>query len=159
MKKIPLTQGKFAIVDDEDYERLIKNGKWCIAGTYAIRGVKTLGLRKTRTMTYMHRFILNAPKNMQVDHINGDRLDNRKCNLRICSPAQNSVNRGKNKNNKSGYKGVCWDSNAEKWRAYINVNYKKVHLGLFTCPIEAARRYNEAAIKHHGDFAQLNQIP
>ena len=93
-----------------------------------------------------------------IDHINGNSLDNRKLNLRICTNSQNLMNRGKNKNNTSGYKGVRLINSNKKWRAQIQ--YKKIfyHLGCFEKRIDAAKAYNEAAIKFHGEFANLNKI-
>ena len=159
MKQIPLSQGKFALVDDDDYERIIQIGRWCVARRYAVR-VEKKGYRKQKQHTvYMHRIILNAQKGTQIDHVNGNGLDNRKCNLRICTPLENSRNKGVSKNNKSGFKGVSWFKLNGKWRAYIDVDGKKVYLGFFNCSIKAAKAYNEAAVKYFGEFARLNEIP
>jgi hypothetical protein len=104
----------------------------------------------------MHRQILGAPPGQQVDHINGDTLDNRRVNLRLATHGQNQHNRGKYRNNKSGYKGVSWDKAAGKWRAQIKFNNKKYNLGRYHDPIEAALAYDAAAIRLHGAFARLN---
>lgn len=106
----------------------------------------------------MHRQILglahNDPRN--GDHKNGDKLDNRRSNLRIASSVENRQNVGIRKNNRSGYKGVSWSRVANKWHAYITVNWKKVHLGSFDNIIEAARAYDASALYHFGEFACLN---
>lgn len=107
----------------------------------------------------MHRFILGItdPK-IQVDHINGDSLDNRKINLRLCSNSENSRNRGANKNNTSGYKGVRFRKEYGTYFATITVNRKEIYLGSFKTGKEAATAYNEAAIKYHDKFANLNEV-
>lgn len=150
MKKIPLTQGKFAIVDDVDYERLSKFKWYCHCG-YARR----MGDGKA---IHMHREILSPPDGFIIDHANGNRLDNRRENIRICTFAQNTQNAERRSDNSSGYKGVSWHTN-KKWRTQIIVNGKVTHVGMFSNIIDAARAYNEAAIKYYGEFAKLNEIP
>lgn len=156
-RQIELSQGKFATVDDADYEflrqwkwfaRKAPDGKW-----YAVRGKRTLlGARHVQ----MSRALLGVSGKVVVDHINGDTLDNRRCNLRECSTAQNAINRGTPHNNKSGYKGVSWYARFNQWRAVIRVNYRLVHLGYFDSPEDAARAYDMAAKEHFGEFAVLN---
>lgn len=151
MKKIALTgmygNGKFAIVDDDDFDRVNKF-KWYLSGKYP---AKSLGVRPNRTKIYLHTFIMNTPKGMVTDHINGDELDARKSNLRICTVSQNTMNSKKSKNTSSKYKGVC---RINPWRAYIG---RRI-LGHFSSEIEAAKAYNEAAIKEYGEYAKLNII-
>lgn len=106
----------------------------------------------------LHRIIANAPQNMTVDHINGNKADNRRSNLRICAQAENSRNVRTSKSNTSGYKGVWWHCQNKKWRASITLNGKPIHLGLYDDKIEAAKAYNKAAIRYHGEFAKLNKI-
>lgn len=157
MKKIPLTQGKFALVDDEDYERLIAMGKWqCVGRGKKVYAVKMFWKKKH---IIMHRFIVDAPIGFEVDHINGDGLNNRRENLRICTVSENGRNLSKRKDNTSGFKGVNWHKQKSKWRARIQLDKKRIDVGYFDCPIEAARAYNAAAIKYHGEFAKLNEIP
>lgn len=160
MVEIQLTQGKVALVDDEDFERL-SQFKWC-AYTGGCNYYAMTNIRKKdgkRTSLQMHRFIMSVfDSKTIIDHINGNGLDNRKDNLRICTQAENTRNRSKSLNNTSGFKGVYWHKYDKKWHAQIIINYKKIHLGIFTCKIEAAQAYNQAAIKYHGEFAQLNQI-
>lgn len=152
MKEIPLTQGLVALVDDDDYEWLMRR-RW-----HANRNRPTAKFYAQSVInkknTIMHRLILGARKGEQVDHINGDGLDNRRTNLRICNGSQNQHNRKLQINNKSGYKGVYF--NKRKWTARIVVNNKKIYLGRFTDPTEAARAYDEAAKKLHGEFARTN---
>ena len=116
------------------------------------------GGRRSRRQAGMplHRLIMNTPKGMQTDHINGDTLDNRKQNLRICTAAENQRNRGPTKNNKSGFKGVGWHTRNKKWYARIMHNNKRTYLGSFKDKEEAARAYDRKAIELHGEFAKLN---
>jgi AP2 domain-containing protein/HNH endonuclease len=106
----------------------------------------------------LHRLIMNAPADKEVDHINGDTLDNRRCNLRICSHKENLRNQKLPKNSKSGYKGVTWYKRIKKWRSHIRLNKKQIHLGYFDDIKLAANAYNEAAIKYFGEFAKLNDL-
>ncbi len=160
MKEIQLTQGKVALVDDEDYDYLnqwkwfanLQNGKF-----YARRNIPKISGKRGSLL--MHRLILNMlnPK-MQVDHLNHFTLDNRKCNLRICTDAENKRNREMNKNNLSGYKGISFDKRVNKYHSSISINKKRFFLGSYIDPIDAARAYNEAALKYHGEFAHINKI-
>lgn len=158
MKEIPLTQGKVALVDDEDYERLMAMGKWYVETIgYAAKNIPVMnGTVKKYTIQRMHRVISNAGEKDHVDHINGDRLDNRRCNLRLCTQAQNLGNQRTSKNNHLGVKGVTLFGS--KFRARITINYKQIYLGLFDSLEDAIIAYNEAAIKYHGEFAKLNQL-
>jgi hypothetical protein len=101
---------------------------------------------------------MNAPKNMQVDHIDNNKLNNIKSNLRLCNHTENMINRPTHSNSKSGYKGVIFYKRLNKYMAKINVNKKQLYLGLYIDPIHAARVYNAAALKYHGEFAHLNKI-
>ncbi|MHC4424285.1 MAG: HNH endonuclease [Planctomycetota bacterium] len=152
-KRIPLTRGKFAIVDDEDHERL-KGHKW-----YLVKGKSTyyaatrLGNDK---IISMHRMIMNLPEGREVDHINHDGLDNQKHNLRICTHKQNCRNRSPNRNSLSSYKGVTrfWG----KWVAILHSEGKHHYLGRYKSEIEAAKAYDAKAQELFGEFACLNFV-
>ena len=158
MKIISLSQGKVAKVDDGDFDWL-NQWKWSAHKNrntfYAVRAVR-VGLKQK--FLFMHRLILGLDfgDKRQADHINMDGLDNRRENLRIVTASENRCNRGKTKANTSGYKGVSWHKQLKKWRADIQVNGKFKHLGLFYDPVEAARAYDLAAKRLHGDFATTN---
>lgn len=108
---------------------------------------------------FMHRLIVNAPKGMEVDHINGNGLDNRRCNLRIASPSENQQNRQTKKlGTHSRFKGVTWHRNAQKWQAGIKKEGRSIHLGLFEAEVDAAIAYNHAAIQMFGEFAHINSL-
>ncbi len=153
MREIPLTQGCIALIGYEDYE-LISKYKW-----YAIkRKSKYYAQAKVENKNmYMHRMILSVldPK-VFVDHENGNTLDNRRENLRICNASQNQHNRGSTKNSSSIFKGVSWHNGAKAWYSRIKINRKEFSIGLFDCEIEAAKAYDIKAKELHGDFARLN---
>src|SRR3990167_558613 len=157
MKKILLTQGKFALVDDIDFKYL-NQFKWCCykdrsGGWYVQR-------RNGKTTMYMNRSINNARKGVVVDHKNGNGLDNQRENSRICTIAENVRNRrGLNKNNKSGFRGVCWSKSHKSWQVEIRLNKKAIWLGRFKSLIKASKKYDEAAIKYFGEFSSLNFPP
>lgn len=157
MIKVPLTREQIAIIDDEDWN-LIKDYNWYAKksrNTFYAQAYVIGSNRKGRKTISMHRLIIGAQPGQQVDHKNGDGLDNRRFNLRLVTNAQNSMNR-KKVGGTSQYKGVCFDKNRNKWQSYIRINYKRIHLGRFLTEIEAAKRYDEAAIKYFGEFARLN---
>ncbi|MGC4375768.1 AP2 domain-containing protein [Fictibacillus sp. Mic-4] len=151
-REIPLTKGKVAIVDEEDYEKLSRY-KWFTHGEgYAARAI----WKPKRGIILLHRQIIGAKAGEIVDHINGDRLDNRKKNLRISDykgNARNTVQRKKN-----GYKGVYRTRNNQRWRACISTGGKQIHIGTFDCEIEAALAYNKKALELFGEFARINEI-
>jgi len=139
------------IIDDEDFERVSAiNWRPIGVGRYFGIGKRVNGKYK---LTWLHRFIINAPAGVEVDHVNLNTLDNRKCNLRICTRTQNMHNRFKYKNNSSGYKGVCKDHNS--WRATIVIENKKVYLGNFKTKEEAYDAYCEASAKYHKEYGRL----
>jgi HNH endonuclease len=156
MKEITLTRGKIAFVDDWNYEWL-NQFKWCVRRNrkngqwYALRQVS--GGRKKQLM---HRVLLGDPVGMQIDHRDGNGLNNTESNLRIATPTQNQCNRGKTKANTSGFKGVTKFKG--KWKAQIQVNKKLLYLGLFDTAVEAAAVWNWAAKKFHGEFAFQNEF-
>ena len=141
-----------ATVDDCDFE-WANQWKWRSCGGYAVRAKK---VGRGSKCVAMHREMLSVPKGMEVDHINSYGLDNRRENLRICTTTENAKNRKINKNNTSGYKGVHWHKTANTWQVYLACNKKRIHIGHFTCLIKAAKAYDEAARKYHGEFANTN---
>ena len=149
---IPLTQGKFAIVDAEDYERLSRH-KWCAAKSngrfYAQR------TENGRTIK-MHREIMNPPPGMVCDHKNHNTLDNRKSNLRICTVSQNQQNRLPSTGGTSQYKGVAWNEGHQKWAAQIQHNRRQIHIGYYDYEADAAIAYDDMAVELFGEFACLN---
>jgi len=157
-RKIPLTRGKFAIVDSDDYIRLAKY-KWRICKTkgknvlYAERSVRLPNGKYSRIL--MHREVLHIREGFVIDHINRNGLDNRRANLRPATVAQNAQNSSKRKN-RSGYKGVWYAKDKRKWRAAIWHNNKREHLGYFDSPRRAALSYDAAAKKYHKEFASFN---
>jgi len=147
------------LIDDEDYEK-IKDYTWFATKknndfyiTHSMRSEYNL-----RSSIRLHRIIMNCPKNKMVDHINHDTLDNRKCNLRICTHSENIRNSRKRKNTSSIYKGVRFHKRDKKWIASITLNKNNLCLGYFNNEKLAGIAYNEAAIKYHGEFASLNDI-
>lgn len=150
VKQIPLTQGKFAIVDDEDYGWL-NQWKWCTMQTpYGFVAVR----RKGKSTMYMHRLITGAVHGKEVDHKNHIRLDNRKANLRVCTRSQNAKNQVLQKNTASRYKGVRRRCN--RWQARIMNNRKSFYLGSYKTENEAAKAYDSEAVRLFGEFAYLN---
>lgn len=145
MKHIKLTNGKETIVDDDDFE-FLSQWRWSYTKGYAFRKDKD---RKT---IYIHRVINKTPNNLITDHVNRNKLDNRKSNLRTATFGQNNLNSVRR--NKSGYRGVI--SHQGKWMATIKSNCKFKYLGIFNNKEEAALAYNQAAIKHFGKLANLN---
>jgi hypothetical protein len=153
MKTIPLPRGLVCLVDEEDYDD-VSRFKWGIDGAgYVHRQYTEDGKRRSELL---HRRInkLTRGDDTEIDHRNGDKLDNRRENLRICSKQQNQRNVGLISTNKSGFKGVC-KGRRGKWRAQIQVNKKQIYLGEFFCPKEAYAAYCRAAEKIHGEFANL----
>lgn len=160
MKEIKLTQGKVALVDDEDYGWL-NQWKWYAFNghrdnKYAARDIRIN--KDNKKVIFMHRFILDCPWNMFVDHINHNGLDNRRSNIRLCSHRQNCFNKSPKRNGTSKYVGVYLDTRnlSKMWRSAIFMGVKKIHLGYFKTEEEAAAAYDRMAIKLYGEFANLN---
>lgn len=159
MKKIKLTQGKFALVSDEDYE-FLSQWRW-----YAHKGHKTYYARRNSSRVngkqitiHMHRVIAERMEIKSPDHTDQNGLNNQRNNLREATISQQAINRNLQSINTSGYRGVCWNKHAKKWIARICTNKIGIHLGYFDNIKDAARAYNEAAIKYFGEFAVLNKI-
>lgn len=152
MRKIYLSKGKCAVVDDCDYTHLSEHSWYVNYQGYACREVYLCTKSKKRKTIYMHREILDAssPK-VIIDHINRDKLDNRRANLRQCCRTKNTYNKAGRKGT-SEYKGVCFDKSRGKWLARIGTR----HLGRFNIETEAAMAYDNAAIERYGEYAYLN---
>lgn len=160
MKEIQLTKGQVTLVDDDDFEWLnqwkwyacVKNYKNAPDQYYALRAFG-------RGQISMHREILKPPAEMNVDHIDGNGLNNQKLNLRQATVSQNGCNRGKQKDNTTGYKGVRFTGMKKRpFRADIKLHGHRFYLGTYATAIEAARAYNEGALRLHGEFAHLNDV-
>lgn len=167
MKVIHLTKGRFSLVDDEDYER-VNQFKWhanekypgCFYAyrkawipseirTSKIKGLIYHGYYKTIPM---HRFIMNEPQNMEIDHIDGNGLNNQKNNLRLATHQQNMMNNRVRKTNKVGVAGICWDKANSKWRAFIQYKGKSYKLGRFTNIADAIKARKDKEKELFGDF-------
>ena len=162
MAKILLTQGKFAIVDDEKFDWL-NQWKWYahkVKDTYYARRDAWNGKTKKRHNIFMHHFIMNPPAGKETHHINNNGLDNRVCNMKVCSRSQNlaagDMNRCSNKS--SIYRGVGWDKVRNKWWAKITYQGKTINIGRYKRENQAAMAYNIKALKLFGDFACLNWL-
>lgn len=159
MKEIQLSKGKVALVDDE-YFTALSNYKWhAMKDGQNWYACMTIGSKNHQKRLMMHRVILQLEDPTIVcDHIDGDGLNNQKLNLRKCSNQENGRNRRVNRTNSTGYKGVLFKPARKMYQASINVNGKFIFGGHFPNAIEAAKRYNELALEHHGEFARLNPI-
>ena len=154
MKKVKLTQGKYALVDDADFVRL-NAFKWCCSNGYAMRRI--LKLDGKSKAWFMHWEILGKPsKGFEIDHRDMNRINNQRSNLRIATTSQNRSNRGKIKSNTSGFKGVSWHKRDKKWQANIQVVKKLTNLGNFSTAEEAYKAYCQACVKYHGEFANIS---
>lgn len=155
MIEIQLTKGLVAIVDDEDAD--LAGIRWHgRSNGYAARSVHS---KEKRSLIYLHRQVAEralGPSALHVDHVNGNRLDNRRANLRWATRSENNRNVKRSTRNSSGYKGAQWRGDAGLWRAYIKANDRQVSLGYYATAIAAARAYDAAAIRYFGPFARLN---
>lgn len=156
-KKIELTRGFEAIIDDADFERICKY-KWRVSvgrwGAYAVTWMRIDG--KGRHV-YLHRFLLGLPPEW-IAFVNGDALDCRRDNLRLTTASQSQTRRAVGANNRTGFKGVSFNQAAEKYKAYIKKDGKLHYLGMYETAKEAAAAYNEKARELFGEFAGLNVI-
>lgn len=164
MKQIPLTRGKFALIDDEDFERVSKF-KWHVVldrsgAFYAVSSIRYKIGYNGQGKIRMHRLLLGLERfdKRKVDHIDLDTLNNIKSNLRIATTSQNAANTFLMKDNASGFKGVLWHKRDKKYQSQIVVNRNSIFLGYFDDPIEAAKAYDREAIKHFGEFARTNKM-
>lgn len=159
MKEIELTKGQVALVDDLDYI-ILSAWKWVASKNgntfYALRHFMEGGKKHK---IYMHRYLMGeTDKKVFIDHRDRNGLNNQRDNLRVCTKAQNYANRNKAKNCSSKYVGVSWHKKSGKWAVMLCKDYKPIYIGLFTSEEAAAKAYNEAAIRIHGEFATTNII-
>lgn len=146
----------FVVVDREDYPYLSQFNWFVDRKGYALRSLPRNGGQSLKVR--LHRELIGAKKGEIVDHINRDKLDNRKSNLRIVTPSQSCMNQGLRKDNQCGYRGVSYRKDSGKWRAWINIDHKRTHLGSYTTADEAALAYNVAAMKYFQEYAVLNEV-
>lgn len=158
---IQLTKGYEAMIDAADLP-LVQQNKWfaqeayykdgSVRAVYALRQIRVNG---KLTPIRLHRVITDAADGFEVDHINGNGLDNRRANLRVCTKAQNQYNARRRRDNRSGFKGVIWSTKRQKWAAQIRFNKKTKMLGFFNCPTAAAIEYAKASAALHGEFGRV----
>ena len=159
MKDIPLTRGLVALVDDEDYE-LVDAFKWYVHRTgYVIRNVPHPEMTGKRIHLPIHRFIMGLPfgDSREVDHIDGNPLNNQRANLRVCTGKENARNKRTPTKSRAGLKGVYWRESRKKWIAQITVNGVHTYLGSYNTPEEAHAAYCEAAPRYHGEYANFGK--
>jgi len=162
MKTIALASGRgVALVDDDQFDRLTKFS-WYLRPDSGNRYAQTTLYCRVDNVprkftSSMHRFVVDCPRGFEVDHINGDGLDNRASNLRLCSHGQNLANMRRNRGG-SRYRGVSWHGASGKWRAQLSVDGRRMSLGVYDCEADAAIAYNAAALNRYGEFANLNKI-
>ena len=155
-RRIALTLGQYAIVDPEDYYAISKYNWFAVPSGSIYYAMRNDFAGHKYAPVSMHRQILPVPKGLVVDHINNNGLDNRRANLRGITEAQNRFNRCKRAKASSKFKGVCWHKLSERWMVNISANKHRIFLGYFDDEVKAAKAYDEAAKKYHGEFARLN---
>ena len=153
MKRIKLTQGKYALVDDADFEWL-SSFKWYPLGRLKKYVYKHSHGRNGKIIL-LHRLIMDCPQGKEVDHKDNNGFNNQRKNLRICTSSENQCNRGKTKSNTSGSVGIRWHKSDKKWEAFIGKDKKWIHLGNFKTKEEAVRARKKAEIKYHGKFRRI----
>ena len=153
---VPLSQGREAIINAEDVAAVAQLNWHAVKAPHgAFYAVSNLPrVNGKRFQIRMHRLLLAEPENCEVDHINGDGLDNRRSNLRLATSSQQKMNTAIRSNNKSGFKGVSWNTARQRWRATISANGKYHDLGTFKTPEQAHDAYLLAAATLHGEFAR-----
>ena len=160
MKKIQVTQGNFALVDNADF-KFLNQYRWCILKSgnqlYARHSLPRINGKNKHIL--MHVLILDTPKGMDTDHKDGNGLNNQRKNLRICTRSENQRNRGVQKGNIAGIKGVSLHRHNKKWTAQICLNKKKVYLGSFDTKEKAGDAYRRVCIKYHGEYAKMEPSP
>ena len=164
MQYIELTQGYVAAVDSADYERVSAHKWYASVRSRADGSVRVYAMRHVlregggRTAQMLHRFVTDTPMGMYIDHINGNGLDNRRANLRICTCSENLRNQRPKTGGSSAYKGVCWRKDRGKWVAGIKLNGEREHLGYFDSEQDAVKAYDRAALSAYGEYARTNGL-
>ena len=143
-----MKNGASFIFDIEDME-VVQSHTWSVARGHVRTTIDGRSV-------YLHQLLLGRSRDREIDHINGDKMDNRRCNLRPVTHAQNNQNKGLRRDSTTGYKGVCFDKRSGKYLAYINANGKRTYLGLFDDKLSAAYAYDTAALQLHGEYARPN---
>lgn len=166
MKNIALSRGYVAIIDDEDFEKVsqykwhasqhekkiyAKRKRWIPDESITTKQGKYVKKGYYKTIA-LHRVILDAPDDMEVDHINGNPLDCRKINLRVCSHEQNMWNLKGRSDSKSGYRGITWDKQTQKWRATLTYKKQFINIGRFDNLDDAIKAHQEKAKELFGEF-------
>lgn len=152
MKRITLTQGKNALVDDSDFAALSAY-KWCFGcGGYACR-------KENGKIILMHRQVLSAPTGLEVDHISRDKLDNQRLNLRLCTRSQNAMNSSGYLRTNTGLRGIYWMASRQRFRVTVRKDGRRITFGYFHTAAEAAAAYNAESARLHGPFAFQNRLP
>ncbi|MFH1719465.1 MAG: AP2 domain-containing protein [Planctomycetota bacterium] len=154
--RIPLTRGLYVKVDPGDYIWLSQFRWHCHKSERTYYAVRTLWQAGKSKKIMMHRLVAGTPSHLVCDHINRCGLDNRSRNLRNCTRRQNTLNQAGHCDSASRYKGVYWKKDVRKWAATIKAEGKRRHLGYFDGESDAAKAYDEAASRLHGEFAALN---
>ena len=155
LKELKMVCGSIALVDPDIYE-LAKNKTWRINTHGYPQWVSTKDGKSISLK--LHELVINVPKGKHSDHINRNKLDNRRCNLRIVTPSQNAMNAKIRTDGVSKYRGVHWKKEMNQWCASLGYRGKRIHLGYWEHEIDAAKAYNRGAIVHHGECANLNTI-
>lgn len=158
MRELRLATGEVALVDDEDYDRVAGSKWWLLTtpagGRYAYQPATRADGGHTSVL--MHRVIMNARPRQQVDHKNGNGLDNQKSNLRVCTISQNNANKKKRPGQSSQFKGVSWNKTRKRWQAFIKKEGRSMFIGYFDDETTAAKAYDAKAIELFGEFARPN---
>lgn len=164
-RRVKLLPDKYAKVEPRDYYDVSKYTWWARKTPRSYTAIRFIEKGRVLVPVHMHRQIMlkklkpesgELPANLLVDHKNRDATDNRRVNLRLATTSQNSMNRRKCKGTSSKYKGVSWDNRKKLWKAAIQIDRKNRHLGYFESEMEAAKVYDKAARKYHGEFAYQN---
>lgn len=152
MKCIPLTRGLSALIDDVDFE-LVSKHRW---HARAVKNRSYASSKINGKNVSLHAYLLTPPQNSDIDHIDGNGLNNQRFNLRICSHMENMANQKQHRDSKSPYKGIWRAQHCDRWAVQLVYRGRKLYLGLFKDPIEAAKAYDLKAKELHGSFARLN---